>query len=68
MNILKQLREKKGITQEEMAIKLGYKGKSGYCHLENGNVRMTSDIARKIKDILQLTDKEMVKIFFDPKV
>jgi len=65
MNTLRKIREKKGITQEEMAIKLGYSGKSGYCHLENGNVRMTSDVAKKIKDILQISDKDMVKIFYE---
>ena len=33
---LKKLREDKGITQDEMAELLGYRHKSGYSKLENG--------------------------------
>ena len=39
MNIgerIKLLRIKKGMTQEELAIKLGYKSKSSVAHIENG--------------------------------
>ena len=39
MNIgerIKMLRLKKGMTQEELAIKLGYKSKSSVAHIENG--------------------------------
>ena len=39
MNIgerIKLLRLKKGMTQEELAIKLGYKSKSSVAHIENG--------------------------------
>lgn len=39
MNIgerVKLLRLKKGMTQEELAIKLGYKSKSSVAHIENG--------------------------------
>lgn len=39
MNIgerVKLLRLKKGMTQEELAVKLGYKSKSSVAHIENG--------------------------------
>ena len=39
MNIgdrVKQLRMQKGLTQEELAQKLGYKSKSSVAHIENG--------------------------------
>lgn len=62
---LKELRQSKGITQEEMASKLGYKGKSGYCQLENGTVRMPLTQAKKIAEILNIN---MEELFFDNKV
>jgi len=51
-NKLKELRTARGFTQAEMAKKLGYKGKSGYCMLENGRVRMTLEMAQKIAKVL----------------
>jgi DNA-binding XRE family transcriptional regulator len=51
-NKLKELRMARGFTQAEMAKKLGYKGKSGYCMLENGQVRMTLEMAQKIAKVL----------------
>lgn len=57
---LKKLRKLKKLTQGEMAQKLGYKGKSGYCMLENGQIRMTLDNAKKIAEIL---DEDIVDIF-----
>ncbi|WP_205739333.1 MULTISPECIES: helix-turn-helix transcriptional regulator [Halanaerobiaceae] len=58
---LKKLRVEKGFTQQEMAEKLGYKGKSGYCQLENGTVKMTLEQAKKIAEIL---GDDIEKIFF----
>ncbi len=62
---LKELRKLKGLTQNDMAQKLGYKGKSSYCMLENGQVRMTIDTAKKIADIL---GEDVKVIFFDQQV
>lgn len=61
---LKELREKHGYTQEYMAKKLGYKGKSGYCLLENGSVKITIEKARKISQIFNVDPS----IFFDNEV
>lgn len=62
--LLKKLRTEKGFTQQDMAKKLGYSGKSGYCLLENGVVKMTIDKAKKIAEILEVDPA----IFFNNKV
>ncbi len=62
--ILKRIRIEKGYTQEYMAEKLGYKDKSGYNHLENGNVKLSVDRAIKIANILDIDPS----IFFARKV
>ncbi|WP_213996156.1 MULTISPECIES: helix-turn-helix transcriptional regulator [Tepidanaerobacter] len=64
-NKLKKIRTDKNITQKEMALKLGYKDKSGYCQLKNGDVEMTLEKAIKISQILGVGVEE---IFFDTKV
>ncbi|MFZ5967389.1 MAG: helix-turn-helix domain-containing protein [Bacillota bacterium] len=62
---LKDLRLKKGITQEEMAVKLGYKYTSGYNQLEKGKRKIDIETARKISLILEASIEE---IFFDKEV
>lgn len=62
---LKELRKAKGFTQEQMAKLLGYKDKSGYCQLENGDIKMTLEKAIKISKILGADIKE---IFFETNV
>lgn len=57
MNIgdrVRLLREKKGITQEELATKLGYKSKSSVTHIERGRDIPRSMIV-KLADILNTT-------------
>ncbi len=58
-------RKAKGFTQEEMAKLLGYKDKSGYCQLENGQVSMTLEKASRICEILGVQIEE---IFFNKTV
>ena len=58
-NKLKKAREKKGYTQEQMAEKLGYRGKSGYNMLENGNVTLSLKTAKKIAEILEIPLNEV---------
>lgn len=62
---LKILREQAGLTQLDMAKKLGYKYTSGYNQLEMGKRRIDIDSAKIISDILQ---KPMEEIFFDEGV
>lgn len=59
---LKQKRIDRGISQDEMAKKLGYTGKSGYSMLENGHVSISLDKAKIIADILNSTIED---IFFN---
>ena len=63
-NVLKQIRIDRGYTQEDMAKKLGYKDKSGYNHLENGNVKLTIEKVIKIAEILNVNPS----IFFNKQV
>ena len=65
VNKLRKARESKGLTQEEMAKLLGYKGKSAYCHLEKGNVKITLPVAEKISEIL---DIDVMDLFFNKRV
>lgn len=62
--LLKKLRLEKGYTQHDMAKKLGYSGKSGYCLLENGAVKMTLEKAKQIAEILEVDPA----IFFSQQV
>ncbi|KJS85146.1 MAG: hypothetical protein JM58_09215 [Peptococcaceae bacterium BICA1-8] len=63
--ILKKARIEKGYTMEDMAKMLGYKGKSGYWQLENGNIKVTIDIALKLAEMLDLNIEQF---FCAPKV
>lgn len=56
---LKELRQERGPDPTHMAEKLGYKGKSGYCQLEKGIVKMTLATAKEIADIFGLEIKEI---------
>lgn len=58
---LKIARDNKGISQEEMAIMLGYKSKSQYCMIENGQRRVPVDIALAISNILEQPVEKLFK-------
>lgn len=51
---VKKLRTEKGMTQEELAGRLGYKSKSSVTHIENGRDIPRSMIV-KLADILETT-------------
>ena len=55
---LKKIREEKNITQEEIASLLGYRHKSGYSKLENGDRKISVEQAKVISE----------DIFFDNKI
>lgn len=65
---LKEQRKKQGLTQEDMALALGYRDKSSYCLIENGKCRVTVDTANKIASILNLNSTQTQEIFFNIKV
>lgn len=58
MDKLKEIREKAGLTQLDMAQKLGI-SESYYCQLENGKRKMSLDNALKISAILRKTPNEI---------
>lgn len=65
---LRELRKEKGLTQEDMALALGYKDKSSYCLIENGKSRVTVDTANKIAAVLNLNSTQTQEIFFTCEV
>lgn len=67
LKLLKQERVSQGITQQEMADKLGFRDKSSYCQIERGKIRCTVQSMNTIIDILRLSTDKAVQIFFDPK-
>jgi DNA-binding XRE family transcriptional regulator len=50
---LKQAREECGLTQEQMAKSLGYKSRSHYCMVENGQRGVSVETALAISTILK---------------
>ena len=60
--------EKKGYSQEQMAKILGYKNKASYCLIESGKTRMHIDLAKKISRVLELSNNEILEVFFNLKV
>lgn len=52
--IIKELRIKKGLTQQDIAAKLGM-GRSNFGHIENDRVIPSSEDLQKIADILHTT-------------
>ncbi len=63
LQILREERKAKGLTQEDMAKRLGYSGKSGYSLLEAGKVGVTIEMSLHIKNVLGLTDEKYQEIF-----
>lgn len=61
INNIKKIRTELGISQEDMAEKLGYSSKSGYSMLENGYVSISLERAIKISEVF---NKSMEEIFF----
>lgn len=59
---LKKIREEKGVSQTELAKLLGYKHKSGYGKLENGDRKLSLEQARVISEYFKMTIEE---IFFN---
>lgn len=64
-NKLKELRLEFGYTQEQMVQHLGLKYKSHYHQIENGDIKVSLPLAKKISDLFNKTIEE---IFFEEKV
>lgn len=61
---LKEARVKKGLTQDEMAEKMGWKTRTPYAKRENGFVDIGADELMKMADILGYK-KDQLGIFFE---
>ena len=58
-NRVKELREKLGMTQEELAHKLGYRSKSSVAHIENGR-DIPRAMVEKLAKILKTTPQYLM--------
>lgn len=56
---VKELREKLGMTQEELARKLGYRSKSSVAHIENGR-DIPRAMVEKLAKILKTTPQYLM--------
>ncbi len=64
-NKLKKIREEKGLTQKDMALKLGLKSKNAYSMKERGERKISLNEAKVISLIL---GDSIDEIFFGNKV
>lgn len=62
-NKLKEIRKDRGYTQDFIAEKMGYSNKSSYSMLETGRVKVDLEKAKRLKNILNLSDGEFEEIF-----
>lgn len=58
---VKYLRKKRGMTQGEMAVLLGFKGKSSLCAVETGKVALSIENLEKLADFFGVTLDQLVK-------
>lgn len=58
---IKYLRKLHGMTQEDMANLLGYRGKQGYNAIETGKAKATVENLEKISDFFGVTLDQLVK-------
>ncbi len=66
--ILRKLREERGITQEEIAKKLGYKNNSYIARVERGDFLPSKENLKKIAEILKIPFKELDSLLFEAKI
>lgn len=64
---LKSLRALYGFTQKQLADKLGI-GETSYTKRENGDLDFTIDEVKAIKEIFNLKDEDIIRIFFTSEV
>ena len=57
--LIKKNREKMGLTQEELAKKLGYKNKSSIARIENGTANISSKKISEFAKVLNITTTDI---------
>lgn len=55
LELIRQLRKDKGLTQDDMARKLGYHSALGYHYLEKGRCKVSADQLAVIASTLNVT-------------
>lgn len=58
---IKYLRKKHEMTQEDMAVFLGFRGKSSLCAVETGKVGLSVENLEKLADFFGVTLDQLVK-------
>ena len=64
LELLRNLRREKKITQATMSEALGKKSKSGYCMMESGEVQIRADQLPTICDTIGMTDEQKLAVVF----
>lgn len=64
---IKKLRKLKKISQENMAIKLGYKSPTGYSYLESGRCAITAEQLPIIANELGVSIEDLFLSYFPTK-
>ena len=65
IELIKSVRLKKGISTEQMAKKMGYKGGNAYFRKENGDRKFSVEDIMKVSMILEIPIQD---IFFENKI
>lgn len=68
LELLKQERIKRGLSQKQMAKELGFRDKSSYCLIENGKTQISVSLMNKIIEVLNLSTEQATRIFIATKV
>jgi transcriptional regulator with XRE-family HTH domain len=66
--ILRKLREEKGVTQEELAKKLGYKNNSYISRVERGDFLPSKENLKKIAKTLKIPFRDLDSLLFETKI
>lgn len=61
--MLKDIRKKNALTQEDVALLVGI-ARTAYCNIENGKRRPSIGVAYKIAAVLDIPEDQILKVFY----
>lgn len=64
----RKLREEKGVTQEELAKKLGYKNNSYIARIERGDFLPSKENLKKMSRVLKIPFRELESLLLEAKM